>query len=114
MTTLTTLISFTGANGANPRGDLILDANGDRFGTTAHGGASGRGTVFELVNQGFNGATVTHNFALKNLVNFDGANGADPSGGLIADANGDLFGTTSDGGTHHLGTVFELGKSGSG
>jgi len=36
-----------------------------------------------------------------------------PYGTLIADANGDLFGTTSTGGASNDGTVFELVKSGS-
>ena len=46
--TLTTLVSFNGANGAEPMGDLIADANGDLFGTTSGGGAYGDGTVFEI------------------------------------------------------------------
>ena len=112
--TLTTLISFTGANGANPEGSLIVDANGDLFGTTSHGGTSNKGTVFELIPLGFNPITLVNDYALKNLVNFNGANGAAPQGSLIADANGDLFGTTPEGGHHHEGTVFELVKSDSG
>ena len=49
----------------------------------------------------------------KILVNFNGANGANPLlGSLIADAGGDLFGTTSAGGTSGDGTVFELVNTG--
>src|ERR1700732_5361339 len=40
------------------------------------------------------------------------AMGANPYAGLIADANGDLFGTTKAGGTSNLGTVFEIVKTG--
>ena len=45
---LTTLVSFNFTNGAFPDGDLVADANGNLYGTTRGGGASGRGTVFEL------------------------------------------------------------------
>jgi collagen type I alpha len=44
-----TLVSFNGANGADPLGDLHTDAAGDVFGTTEGGGANGAGTVFEIV-----------------------------------------------------------------
>jgi uncharacterized repeat protein (TIGR03803 family) len=104
--TLNTLVNFTGsgnvnANGADPVGGLIADANGDLFGTTELGGSYNDGTVFELVN---NNGTYT----LNTLFNFNGGNGADSVGGLIADANGDLFGTTMQGGPNNDGTVFEL------
>jgi uncharacterized repeat protein (TIGR03803 family) len=45
---LVPLVSFNGADGANPLAGLIADANGNLFGTTALGGASGDGTVFEI------------------------------------------------------------------
>ena len=44
--------------------------------------------------------------------NFNGANGSSPQGGLIADAAGDLFGTTGGGGADGDGTVFELVNNG--
>ena len=84
-----TLASFTGSNGADPYAGLIMDAAGDVFGTTDNGGANDDGTVFELVKSGSGySAPVT-------LVTFTGSNGANPMGGLISDATGDLFGTTS-------------------
>jgi uncharacterized repeat protein (TIGR03803 family) len=46
--TITTLATFNGANGANPVGDLVLDEQGNLFGTTMRGGAFDQGTVFEL------------------------------------------------------------------
>ena len=106
--TLTTLVTFSGINGANPVGNLIADAAGDLFGTTDKGGANGDGTVFELVNAGGG------NYTLTTLVTFSGINGANPIGDLIADAAGDLFGTTSQGGANGDGTVFEIGKTGTG
>jgi hypothetical protein len=48
---------------------------------------------------------------LATLVGFDGANGAGPSGALISDASGDLFGTTSVGGPSGGGTVFEIAST---
>src|SRR5262249_40337542 len=98
---LKTLLNFYGGNGATPAAGLIADANGDLFATTEGGGLNNDGTVFELVN---NNGTYT----LKTLVNFNGNNGSLPDVGLIADANGDLFGTTQQGGSNNDGTVFEL------
>jgi uncharacterized repeat protein (TIGR03803 family) len=62
--------------------------------------------IYELVK---NGST----YSLTSLFSFNGANGAGPMAGLVADANGDLFGTTWMGGANNDGTVFELVKSGS-
>ncbi len=95
-------------DGSSPAfGRLLEDSNGNLFGTTNLGGAGNQGIVFELVKSG---NTYTQNV----LYSFDvgGTTGAKPDGGLIADGNGDLFGTTQDGGAHVLGTVFELVKSG--
>lgn len=92
--TLTTLVSFNGPDGANPQGDLVVDANGDLFGTTENGGSNNGGTVFEITKTaGGYAATPTI------LINFNGANGRQPLAGLIANANGDLFGTTFAGGS---------------
>ena len=99
-----TLVSFTAGNdGAQPKGGLITDAAGDLFGLTSIAGAGGFGTAFEIVNTATGYATT----AIP-LVTFDYSDGANPLGGLIADANGDLFGTTSSGGTDGDGTVFEI------
>ena len=99
---LTTLATFTGANGAKPFGGLTIDAAGDLFGTTSAGGADSDGTVFEIS---------ASTGELTTLATFTGANGADPFGGLTIDAAGDLFGTTSAGGADDDGTVFEIAKS---
>jgi uncharacterized repeat protein (TIGR03803 family) len=102
-----TLISFTGSGGtypgSTPEAGLISDGNGNLFGTTEYGGTSGDGTVFEL-------AGPSHNFStLLSLTGTGGAYpGANPQAGLNSDGNGNLFGTTSFGGTSSDGTVFEL------
>jgi uncharacterized repeat protein (TIGR03803 family) len=106
--TLNTLVSFNATDGGTPQGSLIADANGDLFGTTLGGGAHSNGTVFELVNNG-GGA-----YTLNTLISFDYSDGAYPSGSLIMDAAGNLFGTTKDGGTSGDGTVFELVNDGGG
>src|SRR5262252_8630616 len=48
---------------------------------------------------------------LMPLVSFNGSDGASPMAGLISDAEGNLFGTTSQGGPHDGGSVFEIAKT---
>jgi len=102
MATLKTLVPFNGTSGSDPTSGLIMDVNGDLFGTTMAGGTSSDGTVFEIKN------TASGFAAPITLVNFTGTNGAKPLGNLIVDAAGNLFGTTSAGGTKGDGTVFEV------
>jgi uncharacterized repeat protein (TIGR03803 family) len=97
--TLTTLASFNGPNGSYPQAELIADATGNLYGTTYFGGASDRGTVFRL-DAGTN--------ALTTVVSFSGVNGRYPYAGLVADAAGNLYGTTASGGTYGNGTVFRV------
>jgi uncharacterized repeat protein (TIGR03803 family) len=97
--TITTLASFNGTDGANPEAGLLMDSSGNLYGTTATGGASGAGTVFELA---------AGSGAITTLASFDGTNGSDALGGVIMDSNGNLFGTASAGGASGAGTVFEL------
>jgi uncharacterized repeat protein (TIGR03803 family) len=110
--TPTTLVTFNGINGSYPYDSLIADANGNLFGTTYGGGGSGgtgQGTVFEIAKTGSGYASTP-----TTLVAFNGANGAQPYGSLIADANGNLFGTTFAGGANRYGTVFEIAKTANG
>jgi len=105
--TVATLASFAGgAQGANPIGILHLDADGNLFGTTYHGGdvaddpqGAGFGTIFELP-KGANSINV--------LATFNKTNGANPVAGIVADSSGNLYGVASAGGTAGDGTVFEL------
>ena len=101
-------------DGASPYGGLILDSDGNLYGTTAGGGIHGGGTVFELSPNGSGGWTeaVLHSFG-------GGTDGAGPLAGMIFDAAGNLYGTTANGGIHPCnsdgcGTVFELLPNGSG
>ena len=97
---VSTLVSFTGLNGANPSGKLLLDGDGNLFGTTRTGSG---GAVFEISSAG----------VLQTLASFNQSGlGQVPTGGLIMDAAGNLFGTTLSGGPNNYGTVFELPKNG--
>jgi uncharacterized repeat protein (TIGR03803 family) len=96
--------SFSGPDGSNPASTLVFDSAGNLYGTTNAGGGNNAGTLFEL------SPAVNGTWAVKTLHTFTGANGdgANPFGPLVFDATGNLFGTTTRGGTHNAGTVFEL------
>jgi uncharacterized repeat protein (TIGR03803 family) len=110
------LYRFTGPpDGALPNyGALIRDANGNLYGMTSLGGDTGCdeglgcGTVFKL--DASNRETILHRFTAT------GAEGYDPVGGLVRDAAGNLFGTTSAGADpacfSGCGTVFKLDTTG--
>lgn len=100
---LSTLVSFN-SNCGSPQGSLIADVNGNLYGTTLGGGTDGDGTVFEI-------ASGTH--ALTTLASFVQCNGTtdNPTGSLLADADGNLFGTTYSGGAYGYGTIFEVTAS---
>jgi uncharacterized repeat protein (TIGR03803 family) len=96
---LTTLATFNRTNGAYPFANLTFDAFGNLYGTTQQGGSSNQGTVFKV-------AADTH--LLTTVVSFNGANGAYPGAGLITDASGNLYGTTTQGGSSTYGTIFKV------
>ena len=109
--TLTTLHSFSGstADGAYPfpAGHIPFDASGALYGATGGGGTSQFGTIYQLAPQGSGWAeTILYNFS-------GGADGRQPSSGLVLDASGNIFGSTAFGGNLQLcgggcGTIFEL------
>ena len=102
-------------DGLNPVAGLIMDTQGNLYGTTVGGGSGpagscpktdGCGTVFQL-SPGSGGWTekVVYNFCPLNGC----ADGANPKAGLIIDAQGNLYGTTAAGGnTSNAGVVFGL------
>jgi uncharacterized repeat protein (TIGR03803 family) len=100
------LHSFTsGIDGMRPDARLALDAFGNLYGTTITGGKYGYGTVFELMPP-VNVSAGCYKEVI--LWNFNGADGAMPKGGLVLDSAGNLYGTTSYGGSHNSGVVFEI------
>jgi uncharacterized repeat protein (TIGR03803 family) len=114
--TYSVLYAFSGGkDGDLPAGGLLADKEGNLYGTTQTGGASGSGcggfgcgVVFRLSQGGI--LTVLHSFL--------GSDGAFPSSGVIMCHNGNLCGTTRKGGTgcrldpSGCGTVFELSPKG--
>lgn len=108
----TVLHSFTGkADGAQPQASLAEDAAGNLYGTTYAGGKAGKGVVFKLTRP----ATTAGVWTEEVLHNFgSGSDGANPVAGVSFDAAGNLYGTTSAGGTYGQGTVFRLTPSASG
>jgi uncharacterized repeat protein (TIGR03803 family) len=106
----TVIYEFQGGNdGGIPLGGLTIDAHGNLYGTAAVGGGEFNGVVFELSpsNSGSWTETVLYYFV-------GGSDGYFPEGNLIFDKAGNLYGTTSGGGTGFCGlgipcgTVFEL------
>lgn len=110
-----------GSDGAQPMAAMTADANGNLFGTTALGGSgpcntqgiTGCGTVFELSPPAPGASTWTESV----LYAFQGgSDGAYPQAKLIADGEGNLIGSTFEGGTGNCGNedmagcgvVFEL------
>jgi uncharacterized repeat protein (TIGR03803 family) len=109
--TETVLYTFRDSpDGIQPHAGLIADAKGVLYGTTAYGGDNGWGTVFALAPPGAGETRWTETV----LYSFRGGrDGSIPEAGLMADANGVLYGTTIAGGDTSCvnggcGTVFAL------
>jgi uncharacterized repeat protein (TIGR03803 family) len=98
------LYSFAGPDGAGPQGGLIADKGGQLYGT-ASGGGNGYGVVFRL-SPPTPGQTDWSEAVLHNFNNV--TSGDNPAYGLVADAQGHLFGTAYYGGTGLGGTIFEV------
>jgi uncharacterized repeat protein (TIGR03803 family) len=97
--TLSTLHPFANSDGAHPYAALIRDGSGNLYGTTFGVSlADIGGTVYKLDDSG----------TLTTLHAFGGFDGDNPYGALIQDGSGNLYGTTSEGGTGLAGTVFKL------
>lgn len=100
------------ADGRIPSGTLLMDSDKNLFGTTTLGGAHDGGAVFELLFQPGSGKyhyKVLYNFCVQANCE-DGANPTD--GKLIMDTAGNIYGTTSGGGTAQNGTIFRLVPNG--
>jgi uncharacterized repeat protein (TIGR03803 family) len=110
--------NFTGSavSGSFPVGNLVADAAGNFYGVTSQSTDtsgycyySGCGAIFKLY------PTAAGGWAAINLHTFTGGlDGHSAQGGLVLDAAGNLFGTTSSGGVDSLGDVFELTPTSSG
>lgn len=112
---LTTLHTFTGADGANPMGELMQANDGNYYGTTFNGGANddpgcdfsayiGCGTIFKVTPAG--SFFVVYSFCAQQYC----LDGALPSGTLLQGADGNLYGTA--GGVYTGGTFFKITTQG--
>lgn len=115
------LHTFAGGlgDGRGPGGCLLLDGSGTLFGTTAFGGQSpvyypkegffydGFGTLFSIKTDGTG-------FRILRAFPVDVIDGACPSGSVITDEAGYLYGLNGCGGSSDYGTAYRIGKDGSG
>ncbi len=99
---ITTLVSFTGTNGAVPEAALTLGNDGNFYGTTSRGGSNNDGTVFTMPTNG----------TLTTLISFNGTNGSYPGAALMLGNDGNFYGTTTSGGSCDDGTVFMVTTNG--
>ncbi len=81
--------------------EVGLDSSGNVYGTTYEGGSGGGGSVFKLTNSG--GV-----WTETDLHSFRGPDGANPYSSVVLDTSGNLYGTTSAGGAHGDGVVWQI------
>jgi uncharacterized repeat protein (TIGR03803 family) len=110
---LTTLHTFTGGpGGSGPTGGVVQGVDGNFYGTTGGGGTpsqfcpSGCGTVFKMTPGGT--VTTLYSFCPQDYC----PDGAEPLGALVQGPDGDFYGTTTNEGLYHDGTVFKISPSG--
>ncbi len=85
-----------------PRGNLVMDGEGNLYGTTYCDGAYSQGSVFKLVH-------INGGWSFMSVYNFTGlSDGEWPSSNVVFDVNGNLYGTTSQGGAYGYGVVWEI------
>jgi uncharacterized repeat protein (TIGR03803 family) len=103
----TTLHSFDGTDGHFPEGALVQAGDGNLYGTTFGGGANAYGTVFKISSSGT--LTVLYSFCSQAGC----TDGSLPHAGLVQGTDGNLYGTTEEGGANGgHGTVFMITLSG--
>ena len=95
------------SDGSQPYGGLLLGQDGALYGTTRLGGtvSPGRGVVFRIQQDG-SGYQILHDF------NLAANDGGDSVAGLMQDREGALYGTTVNGGSNNVGTIFRLEPNG--
>lgn len=92
--TMNILYSFSHVDGSQPSAPLLMDSDGNLYGTTQAGGANTYGAVFEVTGPGTE--QVLYSFT-------GGADGGTPYAGLVMDSAGNLYGTTLYGGSTACG-----------
>jgi uncharacterized repeat protein (TIGR03803 family) len=109
--------SFAGADGLHPSyASVVQGLDGNLYGTTEYGGANttcnpsqvGCGTVFKISS----GGALTTIWSFCQDIPAGCPDGSYPLAGLIVGVDGNLYGTTSEGGAHGLGSVFKITPAG--
>ncbi len=105
---------FSGPNGASPEARVVFGPDNHLYGTTQIGGPQSTGNVFNLTPQcQFAGPQTASGRRRCCIISRAALTGDAPGcGDLIWDPMGNIYGTTSDGGTSDLGTVYQMTKSG--
>ena len=91
------------SDGATPYHGVIQGSDGNFYGTASAGGSSGDGTIYRITSTGV--FTTLYNF--RNTTD-----GYSPKSALIQDGSGNLYGTTEQGGSAGVGTIFKLALTG--
>jgi uncharacterized repeat protein (TIGR03803 family) len=106
--TYTVLHNFKTKEGSSPLLGLVFDSSGNLYGVASEEGGSRAGSVFELSPSGTS-------WTEKTLHSFNGgSDGSTPTGPVIFDSAGNIYGTTKLGGSNGVGVVYELTKLKSG
>ena len=101
--TFKTLYNFDGTHGCQPLAPLALGDDGNFYGTALQGGANPTlGAIFKITPAG----------AITLLHSFDGTHGANPYAPLMQASDGNLYGTTFNGGQYDSGVIFEVSPAG--
>ena len=111
--TLTSIYHFMGTHGSYPQAGVVLGTDGNFYGTTSEGtasGSSGDGTVFEITPRG----------VLTTLYSFGGPDGATPFSALTQATDRNFYGTTEFGGANDVctldipgcGTIYKISPTG--
>jgi uncharacterized repeat protein (TIGR03803 family) len=100
----TAIFNFSGTNGSDPQGSLTLSGK-KLFGMTTNGGTNGKGCVFFIDTTG-NGH--------KDILDFNGTNGANPVYGKLLLLGTKLYGMTQKGGANNSGCLFLIDTNGTG
>src|SRR5579862_6914881 len=101
---LKVLYNFAGSSdGGDPYASLIRDSAGNLYGTADYGGTAFAGVVFKVAPDGTE--TALYSFS-------GGADGAQPFSALVRDTAGNLYGTSTMGGSANAGVVFKLDPGG--